>query len=516
MGANLVEYTAILEQLTGPSAGAETRLSEDKIFAVLGTDKTLAFTKWDDFLENDRVIAVLRRTDTNYAISVENDQTLWINRRGVKSANLRDGDMIEFGDAGPMVRYHRFDGSLPLRWTIAEMAGDSLAYLRFSRKPLGYRLRHSATQFGWRLIWKTTVAYRVTVVISIIALAGLAFNQYQTNLSVNERMRASLSQLETFEASLKTARDEALKPDDLVELRQELSRKVSANVDRLAELEHHSDAVKRVIREATGSVAFLQLEYNLIDVATGIRMRHVLNENGLPVMLPQGQPFLALNGTGPVAGIQLTGTGFLLKNGNRIATNRHVALPWEYGRYSGTIRAEVLKPEVTKFTAYFPNRKDPLNVSLLRASEVADLALLTLETNLPNVEGVDLSDDVPVPGEEVVLLGYPTGLRSLLAQSGVEFVKRLQASNDFDFWSVSQHLSDSGLIFPLASRGITAQVTSEALVYDAETTSGGSGGPVFNLRGEVVAINAAILPEFGGSNLGVPAAKLLALSDFEP
>ena len=32
-----------------------------------------------------------------------------------------------------------------------------------------------------------------------------------------------------------------------------------------------------------------------------------------------------------------------------------------------------------------------------------------------------------------------------------------------------------------------------------------------NLKGEVIAINAAILPEFGGSNLGVPAEKLATL-----
>ncbi len=33
------------------------------------------------------------------------------------------------------------------------------------------------------------------------------------------------------------------------------------------------------------------------------------------------------------------------------------------------------------------------------------------------------------------------------------------------------------------------------------------------MNGNVVAVNAAILPEYGGSNLGVPAAKLRALLD---
>ena len=50
-------------------------------------------------------------------------------------------------------------------------------------------------------------------------------------------------------------------------------------------------------------------------------------------------------------------------------------------------------------------------------------------------------------------------------------------------------------------------MTSAAVVYDADTTSGGSGGPVVNLDGEVIAVNMAILPEFGGSNLGVPIDK---------
>ncbi len=82
-----------------------------------------------------------------------------------------------------------------------------------------------------------------------------------------------------------------------------------------------------------------------------------------------------------------------------------------------------------------------------------------------------------------------------------------------DFWTTTRHLSEAGHIAPLATRGIGGQATLDSVVYDAETTHGGSGGPVLGLNGEVQAINAAILTDFGGSNLGIPAAAARRLLD---
>jgi len=47
-------------------------------------------------------------------------------------------------------------------------------------------------------------------------------------------------------------------------------------------------------------------------------------------------------------------------------------------------------------------------------------------------------------------------------------------------------------------------VLKDKIVYDAATTSGGSGGPLFNRNGKVIGVNFAILNDFGGSNLAVP------------
>ena len=113
-------------------------------------------------------------------------------------------------------------------------------------------------------------------------------------------------------------------------------------------------------------------------------------------------------------------------------------------------------------------------------------------------------------------MGYPTGLRAMLAQTGDAFLTELQEDGDLDFWDVAERLSKSDFIRPLASRGIVGQLTAATVVYDADTTLGGSGGPVLDMNGDVVAINAAIIPEYSGSNFGVPvehARRLLAEVD---
>ncbi len=506
-----LEFTAILEHLTGVSKGLVASLTGGEIVVMLRADRKLCLESVDGEAPGEDAVAILRRAEANYTVEVLNDRDLWINRRLVRSADLRDGDMIEFGDVGPIVRYRRFEGSLPLRWTVAEMAGDSLAYLRSSRKPLGYRLRRAAGDLARRLMWQTTLIFRVSVIVVLLALIGFGYSLNRTNQLLEERIAAGSGQLESLALLLTQAREEALTSTDLAALREELNQKFLSNVERLAILERRSAAMPRVIREATGSIALLQIAFGLRDKASGRMMRHVVNADGMPVIAPQGYPILSLEGDGPVATAETIGTGFLLSDSRHIVTNRHVAMPWEQTGAGQAPETNSLEMVVLKFIAYFPGHADPIEVTLLRASETADLAVLGVETAIPGLAGLSLSETAPLPGEEVLVLGYPTGLRSLLAQAGDAFLQDLQAEKNTNFWSVAQRLSEAGLIIPLASRGIVAQVGVELLVYDAETTLGGSGGPVLNANGKVIAINTAVLPEFGGSNFGVTVDKLRPL-----
>jgi S1-C subfamily serine protease len=166
-----------------------------------------------------------------------------------------------------------------------------------------------------------------------------------------------------------------------------------------------------------------------------------------------------------------------------------------------------------RLIGYLPGVAEPFDVSVKRVHAQADAALLECSDVAATVNGLRLSQRVAALGEEVVVLGYPTGMRALLARADPEFVAELFSSGPVGFWELASHLSEGGYMAPLATRGIIGQATTGAVVYDAETTHGGSGGPVVTLDGEVVAVNAAILPEFGGSNLGVPAALVRELLD---
>jgi S1-C subfamily serine protease len=145
-------------------------------------------------------------------------------------------------------------------------------------------------------------------------------------------------------------------------------------------------------------------------------------------------------------------------------------------------------------------------VELVRASELADVALLSCGAPTEVIHPLALADTPPVAGDEVIVLGYPTGMQALIVRAEAAFVEQLLAEGIQDFWELGRRLAAGGHIEPLATVGVVGQVTTSSIVYDAETTHGGSGGPVLGLDGEVVAVNVAIVPEFAGSNLGVPAA----------
>ena len=122
----------------------------------------------------------------------------------------------------------------------------------------------------------------------------------------------------------------------------------------------------------------------------------------------------------------------------------------------------------------------------------------------------------PVRGRPVVLLGYPTGIDAILARTGQERCRSIATSTKGDPRQVMEELAHHHLIRPVVTQGHVGDVLPDKIIYDAQTTSGGSGGPLFNSEGKVIGINLAMVRDFGGWNFAIPVGYGKALLKPEP
>jgi len=507
-----MDQTIVLEHLTGPSQGTASWLYGSALDVHLTSDRILHVSVPDRDEPRDNIVANLRPVEDSYEVTALASQPVWVNGSRVTARKLANRDIIEFGESGPLSRFRVYAADRPVHQAVSEILADGLTYLRVSRQPVVSRLCRACGGLFSRLTYETTVLFRIGVIFAIVALGALVYQQNQLNILLQQQVEKDASRIEGFQSALARARKEALTPNDLQELRQDLASSLSSNEERLAVLELRSKANARVIAQSKQSVVFLQGAYGYRENSSGRMLRHIVNPDGKPLILPTGQPLLSLEGDGPVAERQFTGTGFAIGTEGAIITNRHVAMPWEDDANLKIMAGRGLEPVMIKSILYEPDQKTSVAIELVKASDDADLAILRRKNAAAEpIQGLSLADGSPAPGDEVILMGYPTGLKAMVAQSGKEFVEELQKSEETEFWNVAVRLAEKGYIAPLSSRGIVGKITPATIVYDAETTHGGSGGPVLDINGLVVAVNVAILPEYGGSNLGVPVAKVRAL-----
>jgi len=148
----------------------------------------------------------------------------------------------------------------------------------------------------------------------------------------------------------------------------------------------------------------------------------------------------------------------------------------------------------------------------LAASQRYDIALCKFDQGEVAIPVIPLSTDDPrsIIGEPVVLLGYPTGVDGLLQRIDENERREILKLNGGSAEEVAAGLADRGLIRPLTTTGTISDALPGRIVHSAQTTEGGSGSPMFDRDGQVIAINSAILTtidgnqSFGGSNFGVP------------
>ncbi|MBY8977139.1 trypsin-like peptidase domain-containing protein [Rhodobacteraceae bacterium NNCM2] len=501
------DVRALLEALTGASRGRITWLTSERSRIRVDDDRALRVVP-----ETGQTAAPARArvswTGETYEIEALADNDIWVNGRKIGTAQLLHGDMVEFGEDGPMARFRLCRHKFPTRWPLEEILSDAMAYARSSRRPFGKRVSNALVESVRRILMETSMLFRMGVVLVLIVLTAFVVMQYRSDQRLQQSIQEEAQRLEAIAIALADTRREALTAAELATLRDQLDLRLRTNADRLALLERRLGASARVISESTASVAFVQGAYGLRQVESGKMLRHVLGPDGRPLQTPLGQPVVDVDGEGKPVEFQFTGTGFLLRDSGQLVTNRHVALPWTAGDRVAAFEQGGFSPEMLKLVAFLPGLPEAVEATFLSASDTADLALLAVSATAMEGRGLVLSQGSAEIGDEVIVMGFPTGLRALLAQAGREFLSELEETGEPDFWTVAARLSERGMIAPLASRGIIAQITPKAVIYDAETTVGGSGGPALDIDGNVIAVNAAILPEFGGANIGVPVEEV--------
>jgi serine protease Do len=285
---------------------------------------------------------------------------------------------------------------------------------------------------------------------------------------------------------------------------------LEATRERIAALETERAAGERIISDFAGGVALIEGRYAVYD-AEGCPLRVTLGEDGLPRRQEDGSLVLSPEASGPVFTQEFVGTGFLVDGRGLLLTNRHVAEPWWNDATADGLLGEGREPRFEIFRAFFPNEAEPFELKTERVSETFDLAVVRIELRqrpIP-VLPLDQTGRGAVPGQPVVLLGYPTGVDALLGKADSSAVRQILSQGVEQ--GVTESLGKAGLIRPSATQGHIGDVTPTDVVFDALTTQGGSGGPVLDRSGKVIAVEYAVLTKFAGSSFGVPIGHALEL-----
>jgi S1-C subfamily serine protease len=287
---------------------------------------------------------------------------------------------------------------------------------------------------------------------------------------------------------------------------ESLKRQLQETQNRLNRLETEGRVAETIVHTYGPSVCLLHVVVQFRDRDSGQVIRISTDATGKPVVDDKGMVSLETEGTGPALQLDVFGTGFLVARDGRLLTNHHVVEPWWGDEGLKQLLDKGATAFASSYTAYFPASPQGIPARVERISTQADLATLKLQTQPPpHTALLELDDrnEASVTGDPVVLIGYPTGIEGILARAGND-VTRSVAENAHGVSQIVSQLAAQHLVRPTTTQGHIGDVLKDKIVYDAATTSGGSGGPLFNRNGKVIGVNFAILSDFGGSNLAVP------------
>ncbi len=232
--------------------------------------------------------------------------------------------------------------------------------------------------------------------------------------------------------------------------------------------------------EARGPESIADVAAPLLDAVVNISTSQTIaGSQAVPTpQLPEGSPFQQFfddffnkkNGADNLPRkVQSLGSGFVIDPSGLIVTNNHVI------------------EDADEISVNF-NDGTKLDATLLGKDDKTDLALLKVKVDHPLVSVKFGDSDVMRVGDWVLAIGNPFGLGGTVTTG----------------------------IISARNRDINSGPYDNFLQTDAAINRGNSGGPLFNMNGEVIGINTAIISPSGGSigiGFAIPSATAINVVD---
>jgi len=214
---------------------------------------------------------------------------------------------------------------------------------------------------------------------------------------------------------------------------------------------------------AQGPQSVAPIAEKLLDAVVNISTTQtVKGPKGIPLpKVPKGSPFEEFfqdffknnQKQGVPRRVSSLGSGFVIDPSGLVVTNNHVIA------------------DADEIVVNFHDGRKLKVIKVLGRDTKTDLALLKVETDKPLVSVKFGDSSIMNVGDWVMAIGNPFGLGGTVTVGIISAKKRDINSGPYD----------------------------EFLQTDAAINKGNSGGPLFNMKGEVIGVNTAIISPTGGS-----------------
>ena len=428
------------------------------------------------------------------------------------------------------VRAYRADEKLLARTRLAE-EGQQMAQTAFQALAVTEKMANDASSLDRRLKIGVGAVFAIALVMAgtYFLFAHSAKKDVQRTNATITRLEHGIMNQQDMLAQVRRLRDAqgpagapADGKDELQKHAADLRAQMANSADgqaaslqkeldetnaRLKKLEAEGSSTDTFIANDVKSVCLLHVTVAFRNQQTNQRLRYAgMNPQGEPIQDSDGNPVLTLEGNGPEVTVDVFGTGFTVATDGRIITNRHVAEPWWNNDELSDLTSQGFQAEISAIRAYFPGDPRAFHAEIQDISKDADLA--TMRVDMQDLKrpalSIDAAKTATGAGQPVVLMGYATGLAAILARTDETTAQQILTQSGGDVSQVLDSLARRNLIHPLITQGHIGDILPDKIVFDAQTTSGGSGGPLFNQDGKVIGVTYAILKGFGGSNFGIP------------